>query len=480
MAKKPCQKAWNNKFLKLAISILLCFISIGNSIAQPKTYRVPAYFEKTTIIENGKAIDPKRLTIEIRYADFRVDSVRQKIMRFPVTWKVEHPVHNDTLLLQKIQGLHSYLLRKDGFETKIYFPTNNISYHDASIHDLKNDLNTAHLFRGKISDPMTYSTNEVAILNAVKIIEWNELVQYDAELHDKTPRVKATITAQQLSSTSLKHNSLNTVQKPDSVIQLLFRNSKNELLQHCKVSLLLEEGKVVPLDLISCYNYCRYLIPTDYRKRTERYQRIIVFHEDYQTDTFQINIGNHQYYLFQNGEPWICIGNKIPFRKPKSEYMLAVPSNSSISFDSLARFYNLSIDSLLVEDPFDGDGLRRAYCSFNSNIDSFTQRKALNNINQNGRIIYPLCITYSESYEHIVGFGNEVWVSFENNVSKDDVLELLAECGLKSPVVGYYQELYQTAQANIPDEWDLEKLQRTLNNLHLKKVFLLVGIYFLE
>jgi hypothetical protein len=467
--------------IKLTIFILLFFISTDESYAQPGIGSFPAYFEKTLITENGKTIDASKLTVEIRYAYYKVDSASGILLRSPITWKAEHPVQMDTLYIQRIPGIHSYLITLNGTETKIYFPTNNIPYTDASIYDFEKYSLYKRLFAEKIADPLNNSNKEIALINVTCIIEWNELETYDAETHDRPPNKARPIPVNQVTKKPIVPNNQNTIQKPDSVIQVLFRNSNNELIQDCRISLLLDAGKVVPLELISCDNYCYYLMPDGYRKRSERYQRIIVFHEDYLTDTFHINIGNQQFYLFKEGEPWICMSNKIPYRNPTSEYMLAVRINSTISFDSLAHLYDLTIDSLLMDDPFGGDGLNKAYCSFKSHVDEDAQRKAVIKINQDGRIIFPLVITYIESYEHIVSLGNEVSVLFENNIDKETVLGLLRGSGLESPIDNYpYYEGYKTAQATIPQEWGIEKIRLTLNHLHNKSVFLRVGISFSE
>ena len=469
------------RLMKLVIiSILFVLTSAVASFSQPGGSYFPACFKKTLITENGKTVDANRLIVKVRYAYCKKDTLTDINQRVPVTWKEEHPVNNDTIFLQQIPGIHSYLITLDRTETKIYFPSKNIPCQDASIYKLNDYPNYYELFAKKIADPLQYSDKKVAILNVTNIIEWNKLEAYDEGTQDSQPHKNPLKSVNQITLIPIVPNLQNTIQKPDSVIQVLFRNSDNELVQDCRLSLLYGEDKFVPLELLSYetegYGYGYYLIPNGYREPRERYQRIIAFHEDYQIDTFHINIGNHQFYLFKDGEPWICIGNKIPYKKPKSKYMLVAPLNSTISFDTLALHYDMTIDSLLMNDPFGGDGLKKAFCSFKRFVDEDTQLKVIDEINKYGRIIYPLYITYSESYEQIVGLGNGVSVLFENSISKELVLDLLRESGLESPVVNYYHESYQTAQAKIPKEWDLEKIRLILNHLHNKRIFLRVGI----
>ena len=401
--------------MKLVFIIFFVSLSISNSFAQPSEMIFPAYFEKILIKENGKTVEANRLIIETRYAYFKADS-NGILQSTPIPLKTEHPTHKDTLFIQRIPGVHSYLITLDGTETKIYFPSNNIHYNDASIYDFKQYPFYKRLFTGMISNPLAYSNKEVAIISLTNLVEWNDLETYNAEIHDKPPVRNGTITTNLVDAIQLVPNIPNTIQKPDSVIQVLFRNSINELVQDCKLSFLIDD-KVVPLELISCetvgYGYCSYLIPDEYRNDRVRYQRIIAFHEDYQADTFHLNIGSQQFYLFKKGEPWICMGQKVPYKKPSSDYILAVSINSNVSFDSLARMYDLTIDSLLLNDPFEDNNLKRAYCSFKSHVDDNTKRKSVAKMNQNGRIIYPMAIAYNESYKYIVGLGNEVYVAIE-------------------------------------------------------------------
>ena len=100
--------------IKLTIFILLFFISTDESYAQPGIGSFPAYFEKTLITENGKTIDASKLTVEIRYAYYKVDSASGILLRSPITWKAEHPVQMDTLYIQRIPGIHSYLITLNG------------------------------------------------------------------------------------------------------------------------------------------------------------------------------------------------------------------------------------------------------------------------------------------------------------------------------------------------------------------------------